>query len=125
MRASHPSEAEILARIQLALGGRPDVRVFRMNVGLARDPRTGQTIRFGVPGMADLLCLVRLPDPLPSAFLWLEVKSVVGRLRPEQEAFQRMVQERFGSLHYAVARSVEAAEAAVERLQRSSYRGRG
>lgn len=105
------TEREIQARIQLAIGSRSDARVFRVNVGVARDPRTGQVLRFGVPGMADLLVLTS-----SGQFLWLEVKSPTGRLSKDQIRFRDFIHRFAGERHYAVARSVEEAEAAVARL---------
>lgn len=110
------SESHILAQIQLALGSRPGIRLFRQNVGIARDPTTGQTVRFGVPGMADLLCLLAPPAVPAPTFLWLEAKSQTGRLRPDQIRFRDFIAAFAGPNHYAVARSVEDAEAAIQRL---------
>lgn len=100
-------EAQLLRDIQLALGARRGIRVFRMNVGKARDPITGQVVTFGTPGMGDLLVLVG------ARYLWLELKGATGRQRPAQRAFQDTVR---GELQgrYEVVRTVEQAVRAVE-----------
>lgn len=52
-----PSEKPIQSEIFKSIGGRPDVRVFRNNVGMARHTGTGQIVKYGVcnPGGADLI----------------------------------------------------------------------
>ena len=102
-------EVEIMRAIQLALGARRDVRVWRSNTGVGRaltDPSS--VVAFGLPGAADLSGIVS-----PSGRrLEVEVKSATGRLSPVQRAFGEMVQ-RFGGI-YIVARSVEQAIAELE-----------
>lgn len=105
-----PAEKSIQNEIMLALGSRPGVRIFRLNVGLGRTAR-GAVVRFGVPGMADLLVCAG------EKYLWLECKSKRGSLRPEQRAFRDTIQAIGGA--YAVARSVEEAIAALEEVQRA------
>lgn len=103
------SERQLSHDVQLALGALPGVRLFRMQVGTARDPSTGQVVRFGVPGMADwLVCC-------GTAHGWLELKSQAGRQRPDQIRFQEAV-ERNGGI-YRVARTVDEARALVTHLQ--------
>lgn len=103
------SEALIQQRILLALGAHPACRIWRMNTGALPDPRTGRIIRFGIPGLADILGMLR-----PSGrFLAIEVKSATGRQSTQQQAFQRMV-ESCGGL-YVLARSVDDAVQAVLR----------
>lgn len=65
--------------------------------------RSGAVIRFGLIGSADILGIRR-----GGQFLAIEVKSAVGRQRPEQIAFQRMVEE-YGGV-YILARSVADVE---------------
>lgn len=105
------TESQILAHIMLAVGSRADARIFRMNVGTARDPFTKQVVKFGVPGMGDLLVL-----HASGRFLWIEVKSETGRLRPEQIRFRDAIHALAGPGHYVVARSAEDAIDAVEAL---------
>lgn len=108
MNLAVESESMIQQRILLALGAHPACRIFRMNTGALPDPRTGRLIRFGIPGMADILGILR-----PSGrFLAIEVKSAIGRQSTQQVAFQRMV-ESCGGL-YVLARSVDDAVQAVQ-----------
>ncbi len=133
-------ERVILHETLLALGSRPDCRVFRNSVGLARDPKTGQHVQFGlVKGASDIIGLARA-EPLHALaalerwahllpandlaliraalapvgrFLALEVKSAKGWVRPEQLAFIEMV-KRLGGIA-GVVRSVHEALALVDR----------
>lgn len=99
-------ESEILAEVLLAVGSRPDCRVWRANTGAART-REGRLIRFGMKGQADILGLCA-----GGRLLAIEVKTATGRLRPEQEAFRDLV-VRFGGL-WILARSAEDAVAQLE-----------
>lgn len=105
---TYTAERDIQAEIMLALGSRPGVRVLRLNVGLARTAR-GAAVRFGRPGMADLLVLVG------PRYLWIEVKSARGRQTKDQRNFERMVHALGGA--YAVARSVDDAIAALAAVE--------
>lgn len=93
-------EHEIQQRILLAIGARPDLRVWRNNSGAVKNDR-GQLIRFGCPGSADILGIMA-PD---GRFLAIEVKSDTGRQSDQQRHFQAMV-ENHGGL-YILARSVD------------------
>lgn len=105
---AHDNETAIMQRILLALGAHPACRIWRMNTGALPDQH-GRLIRFGVPGMADIIGLLR-----PSGrFLAIEVKTPTGRQSEQQRSFQRMV-EAAGGL-YVLARSVEEAVQAVTR----------
>ena len=93
------SEADVkreVVRLLKSLG----ILAFRMNTGMAVAERGGKrrVVRFGFPGMADLLVFPRLPAlfavageriPVP---LWLETKSSCGRQSREQAEFQRIVE---------------------------------
>lgn len=96
------TEAEFMRRLMLALGRRPDMRIWRQNVGSVpvRD-ENGRIVRVfhtGVPkGAADLSGYVR-----PEGWrLEIEVKGPGGELRPEQETFARLVAA--GGCVYALA----------------------
>lgn len=94
------SEAAILSEILNAIGSRTDVRLWRQNTGVART-RTGQVVRFGVPGQADLSGIL-----MPSGRrIEIEVKSATGRQSEAQRRWQRMI-EKFGGL-YVLACSVD------------------
>jgi len=105
------TESEIQKRIMLAIGARPDCRVLRLNVGTARDPSTGQVVRFGLPGQADLLAL-----HASGRFCWIEVKTARGRLSEAQRRFRDAMHALAGPRSYVVCRSPEDAIAAVEAL---------
>lgn len=106
------TEAELLRAILVALGARPEVRLFRNNVGLARDA-TGRHVRFGLAvGASDLVGIVA-PH---GRFLALEVKSPKGRVRPEQEAFLEMIRG-LGGVGRVVRSVAEAEQALAEARQ--------
>ena len=108
------AETEIQQRIRLALGTRPDLRLFRNQVGQLTDPRTGRPVQFGLArGSADLIgwrSVVITPEMVGqrvAVFTSLEVKTPTGRLTPAQQAW-------LGTVHNAggiagVARSVRDA----------------
>jgi hypothetical protein len=100
------SEHRIQHDILVALGRRPELRLWRQNTGAVKVE--DRFIRFGVKGCADILGLIAPTGRL----LAIEVKGPHGKLSPAQEAFGVMVR-RFGGL-YVVARSVEDAVTAVE-----------
>jgi hypothetical protein len=99
-------ESDLLQRVLLALGSRPDCRLWRNNTGKLPDPRFGRWVSFGLKGSADILGILR-----GGRFLAIETKTATG-LRPEQRAFRDMVTA-MGGL-YVVARSVDDAVGAVE-----------
>jgi len=98
------SEKQLQHDILHAFGTRPDLRVWRANVGVARIGR--RVVRFGVPGQADITGI--LPN---GRRLEIEVKAPTGRQSEDQANFQRMI-ERFGGL-YVLARSVEDVQKAI------------
>lgn len=83
------------------------VMAFRMNTGAVKAEYNGRTrfMRFGVPGMADL---VAFPA---GRVCWIECKSETGRQSPEQRSFQDQVQ-RHGH-RYTLCRSVDDVIAAL------------
>lgn len=95
---------EILRRY----GTRPDMRLWRMNTGAARFGN--QTVRFGLPGQADLSGV--LSD---GRRLEIEVKSPTGRLSTDQISFGEMI-KRFGGV-YIVARSLDDVERGLQDAQ--------
>lgn len=113
------SETAIQQHIRLALGKLPWVRMFRNNVGKLPDPRTGRWVEFGVGGKGggDLLgwrTITVTPEMVGqqvAVFTSIEVKTLTGRLRPEQEQWLKVVRAAGGIA--GVARSVEDAEALV------------
>lgn len=116
------TEAEIQSAIWLAVGSRPDVRLWRNNVGIATFSG-GQRVKYGLanPGGSDLIGFRKIVVP-PEAvgqtlavFTAIEIKTTVGRVSDEQKAFIRAVQQ-FGGFA-GVARSVDEANAIVGRLK--------
>lgn len=106
------SEARVLHEILLDLGAEPWLRIFRNNVGLAKDG-FGHHLKFGLAkGASDLLAIVK-PN---GRWLALEVKSESGRLRPEQRNFLDMVNN-MGGIGRCV-RSKEEARAAAEEARK-------
>ena len=111
--ASSPSEHEIQQRIRLACGRGP-VRLWRNNTGALVDQQ-GRFVRFGLcKGSSDLIgqrsleVTPQLVGQRLAQFVALEIKTAQGVLRPEQQAFLRLVQQLGGVA--AVCRSVEEAE---------------
>jgi len=99
------TESTIQNKIRLALGSRPDVRLFRNHVGVVKDQR-GQVHTFGLrKGSADLIGWVRIFHI--AVFLSIEVKTATGRVRPEQQQWMKNVNESGGIAF--VARSEEEA----------------
>lgn len=108
-----PNEAQVQREILAALGARPDVRIFRNDVGRAIDPRSGAHLAFGLcVGSSDLIGLVA-PH---GRFLALEVKSQTGQPTPAQSAFIAMVNAMGGVGR--VVRSVDEALAAADEAAR-------
>lgn len=93
-------EREVLYAVLKYLGTYPGVMVWRNNVGVAKD-RTGQAIRFGVPGSADVLGILAPHGRM----IGVECKSAVGRLRPDQIRWRDAFESRGGL--YILARRVE------------------
>lgn len=83
------------------------LRVWRQNTGVAK--YRDRTVRFGVPGAADLSGLV-----FPSGRrLEIEVKTKTGRVSDAQLAYRRMTED-MGGL-YILARCVEDVYVALKR----------
>lgn len=120
------SETPLQREIHLRLGSRPDVRLFRNNQGVAREPTAdGRTryIRYGVcnPGGSDLIGwrqVVVTPDMVGkkvALFLAVEVKTPGARTkkdRAKRQADFRNAVQRAGGIAI-VATSPEDADAAI------------
>jgi hypothetical protein len=113
------SETDLQQRIRLALGQRPDVRLFRNNTGTLPDPRTGRPVQFGLArGSADLIgyrTVTITPDMVGqqvAVFTSLEVKTPTGRIRPEQTNWLHTI-KRAGGIA-AIVRSVDDARDAID-----------
>lgn len=91
------------------------VPCWRINVGMIPNGRGGFR-RSLMVGMSDVIAVV------DGIFLGLEFKTDTGRLTEAQAAFGERVTQ--GGGVYAVVRSVEDVEAAVERARMVARRGR-
>lgn len=108
------AETDLQQRIRLALGLRPDLRLFRNQVGQLPDPRTGRPVQFGLArGSADLIgwrTVVVTPEMVGqriAVFTSIEVKTATGRLAPTQHSWMHAVRAAGGIA--GVARSVSDA----------------
>jgi hypothetical protein len=86
--------------------------VWRNNTGVARHPVTGQVVRFGIKGGADLLAVV----PPFGRFLGVETKAKRGRQSAAQSVFEQAVRRAGGV--YALAWSMEDVRRAFDEAQR-------
>jgi VRR-NUC domain-containing protein len=119
------SEAVLLKEILLDLGSRPGIRLFRNTTGVGVGLKHKGTISFGLCiGSSDIIGWSTREvyieevegsstyNPYPFArFVALEVKTDIGRLKPEQAAFLEAVRRAGGIA--ACVRSVAEARAAL------------
>ena len=108
------SEQHIQQHIRLACSTGP-VRLFRNNTGVLRDAN-GRPVQFGLcKGSADLIgwttrtITAEMVGQQVAVFTSIEVKTLTGRLRPEQRQWLEVVAVAGGVA--GVARSVADAEA--------------
>lgn len=108
------AETDLQQRIRLALGTRPDLRIFRNQVGQLPDPRTGRPVQFGLArGSADLIgwrTITVTPEMVGqqlAVFTSIEVKTSTGRLTPQQRSWLNTVHCSGGFA--GVARSIQDA----------------
>ena len=111
-------ETTLQQQIRLALGTRPDLRLFRNNTGTLPDPRTGRPVQFGLArGSADLIGLRTVtitPDMVGqqvAVFTSIEVKTPKGRPTAEQQNWLNMVRSLGGIA--GIARSIQDANEIV------------
>jgi hypothetical protein len=118
-RHAAPDEQTFLRRVLLALSQRPDLRVWRQNVGTlpVRDAQghVERVFRAGPPkGAADLSGIIR-----PEGWrLEIELKAAHGRLSPEQERWARFIRASGGVYvlaKYDASQTVEENTAAAVR----------
>lgn len=105
------AETDLQQRIRLALGLRPDLRLYRNQTGQLPDPKTGRPVQFGLArGSADLVgwrTIEVTPDMVGqrlAVFTSIEVKTSTGRLTPQQRNWMQAVHAAGGIA--GVARSV-------------------
>ena len=109
------TEAEIQHAILKRWGAHPRVRLWRSNSGRAWVETSGggfRPMQVNVSGIGDLTGWVTIDDR--AVFLSIECKSLTGRQRESQKAFQRVL-ESMGGI-YIIARSVEDVDAVLEPL---------
>lgn len=85
------------------------ILAFRLNTGAVKTE--GRFIRFGTPGMADIIASPVLPWMYGIScprFLWIESKAPTGKQSELQKSFQRQVEEAGHS--YLIAKSVDDVE---------------
>lgn len=107
------TEKQIQTEILNNIGSRPDVRLFRNNVGVMLD--SSRPIRFGLcKGSSDLIGIQKIkitPEMVGKEigqFISIEVKSEKGKPTKEQKLWLEMI-HRFGGKAF-IARSVEESE---------------
>ena len=112
------TEASILSHIRAVLGGLPNVRIFRNNVGVGLSNDGQRPIRYGLHnGSADLIgwttYTIRPEDVgrRVAVFTSVEVKTAAGRVSPEQTTWAKNVRQAGGIA--TVARTSENALHAV------------
>ncbi len=122
------AETDLQQRIRLALGTRPDVRLYRNQVGSLPDPRTGRLVAFGLArGSADLIgwrTVVVTPEMVGkriAVFTSIEVKTPTGRIAPAQQNWLHAVRIAGGCAGVArsVSDSLRIVESPLEFPQRS------
>lgn len=109
------NETTILQRIRLAISKVPGLRLFRNNTGGMTD-KTGRFVRFGLhPGSADLIgwqTVTITPDMVGqrvAVFASVEVKTEIGKLKPEQQNWLEQVKNA-GGLAFCARSPDEAVE---------------
>ena len=92
------SETHLQQEIRLAVGTRPDLRLYRNNCGSLPDPRTGRLVTFGLAkGSGDLIgwrTITIGPEHVGqriAVFTSIEVKTPTGRVSPQQHAWLSVV----------------------------------
>jgi hypothetical protein len=115
------AETTLQQQIRLAVGTKPDLRLYRNNCGSLPDPRTGRLVTFGLArGSADLIgwrtitVTQAMVGTRLAIFTSIEVKVPTGRVRPEQQAWLEAVQQAGGVA--GIARSVTDAQLLLSNL---------
>ena len=99
----------LVKAIVASLNRMPGVDAIPMNTGAAKIGKG--FVRYGFPGMADVMARILVKYYPPWQTLWLEAKTGTGRPSAVQIVFKEMV-TRWGD-RYLVCRSVDDAEKAV------------
>jgi len=113
------TESQIQAKILFALGRRPDVRIFRNNVG-AFKTANGNFQKFGLcVGSADLIGWVTVNGR--AIFLSVEVKTETGTPSDEQETWLKNV-KRMGGIAFIARSPEQALQKLEEEIADETYR---
>lgn len=82
------------------------VLAFRMNTGAMAAQHNGRQrfMRFGIPGMADILAFEETIPFSSTHPVWIEVKSITGKQSELQKSFEKQVKDHGHT--YILARSV-------------------
>ena len=108
--AGSKSESEIQQEIQLAFQNEwPSALVLRQNTGAMKDHNTGRLVRFGVPGQADLRCVI---DGLA---VEIECKTKKGKQSDAQRKYERAI-TRAGGIYLVCTDAEECLNAARTEL---------
>ena len=101
------AHTDLVKQILREFGSREGIRLWVNNAGAARSS-TGQVVRFGVPGQADISGILA-PH---GRRIEIEAKTGSGRQNKNQRKFQAMI-EKHGGL-YVLARSVGDVEEVID-----------
>ena len=112
------TESPVLREVLLAVACQPDVLCWRQNVGAAKDRATGQVVRFGVPGCADVIACVS------GVFVALETKRPRGGKHAENQKRFRDAVVRAGGIYRLVRSEEEALVALAEARSLAASRSR-
>lgn len=109
--AGSKPESEIQQEIQLAFQQEwPSSLILRQNTGAMKDS-SGRLVRFGVPGQADLRCVIN------GFAVEIEVKTTKGKLSDAQRRYQRAI-ERADGIYLVCTDAGECLDAARAELSR-------
>lgn len=98
------SEHLLVQQILIEFGSRPGLRIWRNNTGAAKR-RTGGLVRFGVPGMPDIMGVLA---PL-GRLICVECKTATGRQSDAQKKWQAMAMSH--GVPYGLVRNMDEARA--------------
>jgi hypothetical protein len=110
MGSKHQS---LVKSILLALGSRPDLRLWESQTGLVRSMDGRRTFRHGLTGCADITGIAS-PGGI---FVGIEAKVGDDVQRESQARFQAVI-ERFGGVYVVAYSPEEAEEVLLERLRK-------
>ena len=106
------SEAEVQNEIILWCSKHSHMRIFRQNTGVA-EMANGRRVRFGVPGQADLRCVVGPKGRLVE----IEVKRPGGKQSDAQVKYQKMI-ENLGGVYILAFSVVDVRNRMVKEFSR-------